>query len=67
MTHNWARPLPPNFAHTISEAEVAPHGCVTQATINELGEIMEKYKVTHEKSFPGAFSDTSVNGRVIDE
>ena len=28
ITHGWALPLPPNFAHTIPDAEVAPHGCV---------------------------------------
>ena len=37
ITHGWALQLPPNFAHTIPDAEVAPHGCVNQATINELG------------------------------
>ena len=67
ITHGWALPLPPNFAHTIPDAEVAPHGCVTQATINELGEIMEKDRLTHDQSFPGAFYDTSVNWRVIDK
>ena len=47
ITHDWALPLPPNFAHSILDAEFSPHGCVTQATINELGENMEKDKVTH--------------------
>ena len=67
ITNGWALPLPPNFAHTIPDAEVAPHGCVTQATINELGEIMEKDRVNHDQSFPGTFSDTFVNRRVIDK
>ena len=67
ITHDWALPLPPTFAHAIPDTEVAPHGCVIQSTINELGEIMEKDRVTHNQSFPGAFSDTSVNGRVVDE
>ena len=58
ITHGWDLPLPPNFAHTIPDAEVSPHDCVTQATINKLGEIMEKDRVTHDQSFPGAFSDT---------
>ena len=47
ITHGWDLPLPPNFNHTILVSEVAPHGCVTQATINKLGEIMEKDRVTH--------------------
>ena len=34
ITHGWDLPLPHNFSHTIPDAEVAPHGCVTQATIN---------------------------------
>ena len=67
ITHGWDLSLPPNFAHTTPDAEVAPHDCLTHATINELGEIMEKDRVTHYQSFPGAFSDTSVNGRVIYE
>ena len=37
ITNGWDLPLPPNFTHTIPDAEVAPHSCVTQATINELG------------------------------
>ena len=48
ITHGWALPLPPNYDHSIPDAEVASHGCVTQATINELGEIMEKDRVTHD-------------------
>ena len=67
ITHSWALPLPPKFNHTIPDVGVAPHGCVTQATINELGGIMEKDRVTHDQSFPGALSDTSVNGIVIDK
>ena len=67
ITHSWALPLPPNFAHAIPDAEVVPHSCVTQSTINELGENMEKDKVTHDQSFTGAFFETSVNGRVINE
>ena len=66
ITNGWALSLPPNFAHAIPDAEVAPHGCVTQATVNKLREIMEKDRVTHDQSFPGAFSNTSVNGREID-
>ena len=49
ITHGWSLPLPPNLAHTTPDTEVAPQGCVTQSTINELGEIMEKDRVTHDQ------------------
>ena len=63
----WALPLPPPFARELPGAEVAPHGIVPQHTINELGEIINKERVTHDQSYPGAASKQSINERVIEE
>ena len=67
IKQGWALPLPLPFASAIPDAEVAPHGIITQYTINERGEITNKDRTTHDQSFPGAASGTSVNSRVIDE
>ena len=67
IEHGFALPLPPNFAYHLPDAEVAPHGIVQQGTINERGEIIEKNRVTHDQSYPGSYSNESVNSRVIDE
>ena len=67
IRHGWALPLPPDFATSIPEAAAAPHGIISQHTINERGEILDKNRMTHDQSFPGAVSKTSVNSRVRDE
>ena len=67
VTHGWYLPLPPEFAKDIEDAEVAPHGIVQQNMITELGEIVKKERVTHDQSFPGHFSNNSINSRTIKE
>ena len=67
IEHGWSLPLPPNFALELKGAEIAPHGMVKQNTITELGEIVEKERVTHDQSYPGQYSKESINSRVIDE
>ena len=67
IEHGWSLPLPPNFALELKGAEIAPHGIVKQNTITELGEIVEKERVTHDQSYPGQYSKESINSRVIEE
>jgi len=47
----------------IKGASIAPLGCHKHSSINALGEITPKYRLTHDQSFPGP-SGFSVNNRV---
>ena len=67
IEQGWALPLPPKFAFTLQDAEVAPHGLVLQNTITEHGEIVEKDRITHDQSYPGSSSKESINSRVIED
>ena len=51
VTHGFALPIPAKVVPMIPGAEVAPMGLVAQNTINELGEIMPKDRLTHDQSF----------------
>jgi hypothetical protein len=62
----YALPLPLDIIKDIPNASLAPLGCIEQDTINERGERTQKYRMTHDQSFPGP-SSQSVNGRVIKE
>ena len=65
VRHGWQLPLPPAAAHLIPGAVVAPMGLIEQATINELGEITDKLRLTHDQSFnPVKRTKRSVNNRV---
>ena len=67
IKHGFALPLPIDFAIMLPHAEAAPHGIISQNSINEFGEIIDKERVTHDQSYTGAASNESVNSRVIDE
>lgn len=67
VVRGWSIPLLPEHLKDIPNAEMAPMGLAKQAGINEMGEIVFKDRVTHDMSFPGAVSETSINGRVKDE
>jgi len=47
----------------IKGASIAPLGCHKHSSINALGEITPKYRLTHDQSFPRP-SGLSVNNRV---
>eukprot|EP00979_Chaetoceros_neogracilis_P013087 scaffold3660_cov246-Chaetoceros_neogracile.AAC.3 len=64
VNYGWSIPLLPHHAFKIPFAIVSPMGLVNQASINELGDIVYKDRVTHDLSFPGAISETSVNSRL---
>ena len=67
IKHGWSLPLPPPFARELAAVKIAPHGIVLQHIINELGEIIDKERVAHDQSYPGAISGGLVNSRVIEE
>ncbi len=62
----FALPLSIEILNLIPNASLAPLGCHEQETINELGEWIPKFWMTHDQSFPGP-SSLSVNLRVIQE
>jgi hypothetical protein len=59
----WVLPLLPEHASQLEGATISPMGIVHQSTINEKGEIIPSNRVTHDLSFPGKFSQQSVNSR----
>jgi len=63
IERGFALPLPMEILHKIPQALIAPLGCNRQTTINALGEIIPKYRLTHDQSFP-SLSGLSVNLRV---
>jgi len=66
ISRDFALPLPIDILFKIPNATLAPLGCHQQETINEQGERIPKYRITHDQSFPGP-SGHSVNSRVIRE
>ena len=67
ITQGWSLPLPPEFALDLQDAEVTPHGLVSQYIITRLREIIEKDRITHDQSYREAHSKSSINSRVITE
>jgi len=67
VARGWSIPLLPEHALEIPKAEGAPHGLPCQDTINEKGEITPKDRPTHDLSFPGCLSKTSINSRIDEE
>jgi hypothetical protein len=53
-------PSSSNILFKIPNASLAPLGCQTQETINELGVELPKYRMTHDQTFPGP-SELSMN------
>jgi hypothetical protein len=60
IERGFALPLPIDMIHHTPNASLAPLGCIKQETINERGERIPKYWMTHDQSFPGP-SSLSVN------
>lgn len=65
LSKGWIIPLLPEHAFLIKNASLAPLGVVSQSTINDKGEIIASNRVTHDLSFPGKISNSSVNSRTI--
>lgn len=65
ITNNWLLPLLPTHATHIPDGIVAPFGIAQQNTLDADGSIIPKLRPTHDLSFPGKHSGTSVNSRII--
>jgi len=63
IEHGFALPLPIEMPHYMKNASIAPLGCQKQTTIRETGQVIPKYRLIHDQSFPGP-SGSSVNLRV---
>jgi hypothetical protein len=65
VSKGWQLPLPIDSLHKIPNLVVGPLGFVTQETLDEDGNSIPKYRLTHDQSYPFQ-SGMSVNTRVID-
>ena len=63
VDRGFALPLPIDILQNLPKPSVAPLGCHKQSILNDSGEIIPKYRLTHDQSFPGP-SGLSVNLRV---
>ena len=63
LKKGWIIPILPEHIPAFQNAALAPLGIVSQSTINDRGEIVASNRVTHDLSFPGKESGTSVNSR----
>jgi hypothetical protein len=66
VRYGWQLVLPASSIPMIPGTIVSPLGLVKQASINEHGEPVVKWRLTHDQSFKFG-SDTSVNSRVDTE
>lgn len=62
VIHGYSLILPLNCLPHLKNASIAPLGLQEQGTINELGERVTKWRMTHDQTFPGE-SGLSVNRR----
>jgi hypothetical protein len=59
----WLLAIPSSKAENIPGLELAPLGVANQLGVNASGSFVEKFRVTHDLSFPQAFSNESINSR----
>ena len=67
MTHGFSFIIPLEKVKSLKRIIVAPINIAEQKTVNERGEIIDKKRLTHNQSFCGLVSGTSVNSRIIEE
>ena len=67
ITHGFSLVLPISSLSNLKHlGSIAPLGVQDQQSINELGEIIQKWRMTHDQTYPGP-SGLSVNKRKIEE
>ena len=65
VERGWQLLLPREAALKINGCEVAPLGMVAQTSIDKNGQIIEKFRLTHDQLFnPSGMAGRSVNDRV---
>ena len=64
VKHGWAILIHEKDADKIPGLEIAPMGIAEHLGIAENGEYVDKLRVTHDLSCPGAYSKESINSRV---
>jgi hypothetical protein len=64
VIHGFALPLPLNEIAQIQGILLAPLNIQVQNTINDMGRIVSKDRLTHDQSYKWSYSGTSVNSRV---
>ena len=67
VTKGWLLPLPAEKAAHIPTMEMAPLGVAVHQGISADGDYIAKSRVTHDLSFPGAFTNESINSRVMED
>ena len=65
IAKGWLLPLPAVAASECPHMELAPLGVATHLGVNADGDFIPKKRVTHDLSFPGEYTESSVNSRVI--
>jgi len=66
VTKGWQLPLPTIAADVLPNTAIAPLGLVLQASIDDKGNIVDKYRLTHDMTFEmSEKGQNSVNNRVI--
>jgi len=63
VERGFALPLPITALHFIPGASLAPLGCARQSSVDDLGNRVVKYRMTHDQTFPCP-SNLSLNLRV---
>ena len=62
----WELLLPASAIDEIPNIVLSPMGVAVHMGIQEDGSFAPKHRVTHDLSFPGGYSDQSINSRVIE-
>lgn len=65
VTHGYSLPLPLQKIQSINGALLAPMNIVSQDTIDRHGNIIPKFRLTHDQSFVFGGSGTSLNSRLL--
>ena len=60
----YALPLLEENTATIYNVQITPHGLLTQKTINELGEIIPKDRITYLLCFPEKTFSKQIKSRI---
>ena len=63
----WELVLPSNRVNDIPNLVISPMGVATHIGVQSDGSFAPKPRVTHDLSFPGKYSEQSINSRVLED